>query len=130
MWFKKKKQLEPCVHTELGTFTFHGNGWMTGIGEDELTIIIDGAEFDVAILEPASLVLRDLDAYVMAALGHARASGRELGIENIKQLPEAIDLTGILQNLFGLTFGVSDNPDFTITIEFVDGTPVNIWGAD
>jgi len=43
---------------------------------------------------------------------------------------EAIDITDILDDKVGLTFGVEGQPDYTVTVEFVDGEPHEVWGAD
>ncbi len=130
-WFARRKRPVPTIKSPLGVFSFDGTSWLTEPAEGELYFLSTKSELDPAAFERAQALVQDLEAHRQSALAYAQTHGANVWLPADGDLQlEAVDITDILQNEWGLTFGVAGQPDFTVTVEFRDGKPVDIWGAD
>lgn len=130
-WFSRRERHVPTIKSPLGVFSFDGTDWLTEPVEGTLVFLSTGSELDTEVFERAQALVQDIEAHRQAALDYAQSHGENVwrGADDDLQL-EAVDITDILQNEWGLTIGVTGQPDFTVTVEFRDGKPVEIWGAD
>jgi len=129
-WFSQKKSPEPYVKSSLGRFTFQETAWMTQPAEGSLVVLASGNELDTRAIDRAQSLLLEIDAYKQRAVDYAKTHGANVWDGKGGLTLEALDITDILNNKVGLTFGVEGRPDFTLTVEFLDGSPQLVWGAD
>lgn len=129
-WFSKTPRAGPAVQTDLGTFRFVQNGWTTDPVDGSLVILFSGLELQTAAIEAAAQLIQKLELFVVAGRDYARNHGLEVWDGKGELTPELLDITDLLQGKVGLTNGVSDNPDATVTVEFQDERPILLWAAD
>ena len=130
-WFARRERHVPTIKSPLGVFSFDGTGWLTEPDVGKLVFLSTKSELDTDVFERAQALVQDIEAYRQAALDYAHTHGENVwrGTDRDLQL-ESVDITDILQDGWGLTFGVAGQPDLTVTVEFREGKPVDIWGAD
>ncbi len=126
-WFWKRTR-SPKVKTDFGVFRFDETGWISiPVGKGIVFQICD-EEFDVGLVDRVGSVMEQIDAFTRKAVNYATAHGyAELQRELIL---EAIDITELLKDKWGMTFGINSKPDFTVSVEFSAGEPCEVWGAD
>ena len=131
-WFRKKKA-QPSVVTRIGDFTFVDNCWRTHL-ESSPILIVTAVRLDLEIIDSAQALLKEIEQRKAEAIEFARRTSpeslRPLSGTNDLPVLEEIDLTNVLSNGFGLTFGVASDPGYTMTVEFERGKPVVVWAAD
>lgn len=129
-WFKRPVKATPRILSDIGTFVFDKDSWLTPPDEDSLVLVVTGSDFDIGIIDVARTLIPRLEDLSQNAIDYVRKNGTSLweGTGDLKL--EAVDLTDLLNHDFALTLGLSTNPDFTITVEFHDNQPVQIWTAD
>jgi hypothetical protein len=121
----------PTVKSKIGVFSFDGNGWLTTPSNGALVFIFAKSELSTDAIARAESLGGQLETYQRVALEYASAADDYAALAKDGKLElEGIDFTEILEDQFGLTFGVKGKPDFTVSVEFRDGRPVEIWGAD
>lgn len=128
--FSKRPRVPPAAQSALGTFRASRDGWMTEPAQGSLTLLYCEQELSAEAVAAAETLLRDADAIIVAARDYARAHGEHVWDGAGELTPELLDITELLTGKFGLTFAVSTDPDFTVTVEFVDGRPQLVWAAD
>jgi hypothetical protein len=110
---------------------FDGTGWATKPLEGELVLLSTNNEFDTEAINRGASLLGELATYREVALNYVHTHGQSVWLEQDGNLElEAIDITELPENKFGMTFGVIGQPDFTITVEFENEHPIDVWGAD
>ena len=126
----RAKPLRPRVKTPLGTFTFDETGWMT---DPNCTPVFQwiNSELDLTAVVHAQRLNQQIDRFTDAAIQYAKLRADTTGWDGEGMLSlEAVDITSILNERFGLTFGIESQPDFTVTVEFVAREPNEVWTAD
>ncbi len=103
---------------------------MTEPAEGSLAVLSSGNELDTRAIDRTQSLVQEIDSYRQRAVDYATTHGANVWGGQGDLVLEAIDITDILDNKFGLTFGVKGQPDFTVTVEFLDGNPHLVWGAD
>jgi hypothetical protein len=128
-WFTRKSQPKPRVISSIGIFYFDGAGWLTEFREGELVFMCCKSDLDTRIIDQAKALLDKVEFHRQRALEYAKTHGDAWDGKCRLQL-ESIEITDILENKFGLTFSVESHPDETVSVEFIDGQPFDVWGAD
>lgn len=103
---------------------------MTEPSEGSLVVLSSGNELDTGAIDRAQALVQGIESYRQRAMDYAKTHGANVWDGKGSLTLEAIDITDILYNKVGLTFGVEGQPDFTVTVEFLDGEPHLVWGAD
>ena len=129
-WFSRKERPKPSLKTRLGIFRFDDTGWMTDPDEATLVFQYGHNQLDMTAIERAEGLVQELDVLSQRAIHYAKTHGDDVWDCQSGLVLEAFDITEILDGRFGLTFGVEGEPDFTVTVEFAKGEPVEVWGAD
>jgi len=128
-WFSRTPR-KLTVQTELGTFRFEHDGWMTDPNEGSLMVLFSGRQLDNAVIEAAAKLITKLEVLADIGQNYARKCGQNVWDGKGELTPELLDVTDLLDGKFGLTYGVSGHPDTTVTIEFHDEKPIEVWAAD
>lgn len=129
-WFSRKERPTPSVKTCLGTFRFDETGWMTDPSEATLVFQYGHSQLDTVAIERAERLVREIEELRQRAIHYAKTHGGDVWDCQSGLALEAVDITDILEDRLGLTFGVEGEPDLTVTVEFAKGEPVEVWGAD
>ena len=130
LWFSKSEQLKARVKTRLGTFAFENSGWITDPCESTLAFQWINNPLDTSALERAETLMLEIGVLGKEAIKYAKTHGGDVWDCKSTLTLEAIDITDILADRIGLTFVVEGQPDFTVAVEFVNGEPASVWGAD
>jgi hypothetical protein len=130
-WFHRRTLPTPTVKTAIRVFAFYGDSWITPPSDGELTFSFANIELSTEAIAQAESLSRQIASYEQVALQYLRSDGEYASlVTNGKLKLEELDFTEILDKTFALTFGVEGEPDTTVTVEFRDGRPVEIWSAD
>lgn len=132
LWFSRKlDRRRPTVKTHIGAFEFDGDDW-TAVSHayGEVYVRSTGHKIDIDAVRRAEAVLESLEEHCATALNYIADNGATAWDSEGQLSVESIDITEILNDEFGLTFGVSDNAGYTLTVEFREGVPCEVWGAD
>lgn len=128
-WFTKPRAT-PRVRTSIGTFIFDGRGWLTQPAENNVVIMYCNEELDVSAIDKAQSLIGRIEELSDVGRSYAKSAQPALLDASDDLVLEAIDVTDVADAKVGLTFGVRDDPDRTFTVEFRNGSPYSLWGAD
>lgn len=131
--FNKKKEKKIKIITEKCTLEWTGDSWCGRLTNDDFSLVVFyvGYEFNLTALNNCDEILHDVKNYIDVALRYIEKEETAYLHEYGKVELESIDITNLVKKgSFGLGFSFADWEDGTITVEFNEYKPVELWGAD
>jgi hypothetical protein len=126
----RRKPVIPRILTTVGMFAFDGRWWSARSCVGDVDLYVLNNDFDAKAIEAATKLLGGIDQLSQEAISFAIANGGDVWDMKSKLKLESIDITEIRDGRYALTFCVLGEEDATVSVEFKDEKPTEVWAGD